>query len=139
MAWIGHGARALLARRALLNGRWRVPWFWGALGWASAVIPAIWLWGFTVDDALIAVRYARHLAQGQGYRFNVGGPSTDGVTPLPWPFVLAPIATTDPGLVLVRAKLLGLAVWSVASCILGIAVGRGEARLAPKLVAMLVL
>ena len=32
------------------------------------------MWGFTVDDALISVRYARHLAAGVGWRFNAGGP-----------------------------------------------------------------
>ena len=59
---------------------------------AAALGLALWMRGFTIDDALISVRYARHLASGVGYRFNAGGPSTDGVTPLPWPFVLAPFA-----------------------------------------------
>src|SRR6185503_7507383 len=47
-----------------------------------AAAPALFLLrGFTVDDALIPARYAAHLAQGLGYRFNAQGPSTDGVTP----------------------------------------------------------
>jgi len=68
---------------------------WSALGAAAALLPALWMWGFTVDDALIAVRYARHLVQGSGWRFNLHGASTDGVTPLPWPLVLAPFARAD--------------------------------------------
>ena len=66
------------------------------------------MWGFTVDDALIAVRYARHLAEGAGWRFNTHGPSTDGVTPLPWPLLLAPLARAEALVVLARAKVLGL-------------------------------
>ena len=63
-----------------------------ALGAACALVPALAMWGFTVDDALIPIRYAHHLAHGVGYRFDAQGPSTDGVTPLPWSFVLAPLA-----------------------------------------------
>src|SRR5580704_10237054 len=77
-----------------------------ALGAACALLPALFVWGFTVDDALIPVRYARHFAEGHGYRFDVGGPSTDGVTPLPWAFLLAPLARSGAPLdVLFRAKL----------------------------------
>ncbi|MDP9152084.1 MAG: hypothetical protein M3O36_19340, partial [Myxococcota bacterium] len=78
-----------------------------------AVAPALWMWNFTVDDALIGVRYARHLAFGLGWRFNVSGPSTDGVTPLPWPLFLAPFARADGLLVLGRAKALGLVAWGM--------------------------
>jgi hypothetical protein len=85
------------------------------------------MWGFTVDDALIAVRYARHLAQGLGWRFNVGGASTDGVTPLPWPLLLAPLARAQPLVVLGRAKLLGLCLWTATGTALGRAVGRAVA------------
>ncbi len=68
---------------------------WPALGALAALVPALWMWGFTVDDALIAIRYARHLNAGIGWRFNAHGPSTDGVTPLPWPALLAPLAWGD--------------------------------------------
>ncbi len=97
---------------------------WSALGAAAALLPALWMWGFTVDDALITVRYARHVAEGAGWRFNLGGPSTDGVTPLPWPLLLAPFARAGALAVLVRAKLLGLVVWVVTGAALGRAVGR---------------
>jgi hypothetical protein len=81
------------------------------------------MWGFTVDDALIPVRYARHLVTGFGWRFDASGPSTDGVTPLPWPLLLAPIAGADALVVLCRAKVTGFIVWSVAGIALGAAVG----------------
>jgi len=97
---------------------------WSALGAAAALLPALWMWGFTVDDALIAVRYARHLIQGSGWRFNVHGASTDGVTPLPWPLILAPFARADALVVLGRAKLLGLVAWVATGTALGRAVGR---------------
>jgi hypothetical protein len=84
----------------------------------------MWMWGFTVDDALIAVRYARHVAAGVGWRFNVGGPSTDGVTPLPWPLLLAPLASgADALTVLARAKTAGLLAWAGAGAALGWAAG----------------
>jgi len=81
------------------------------------------MWGFTVDDALIAVRYARHVSEGVGWRFNAHGPSTDGVTPLPWPLLLAPFARAEALVVLGRAKLLGLIVWVATGAALGRAVG----------------
>src|SRR5579859_7590704 len=97
---------------------------WAVVGALSAALPAAWMWGFTVDDALISVRYAQHLALGLGWRFNAGGPSTDGVTPLPWPLVLAPLAYGNGWDVLVRAKTLGFA----AHVATGILVGRIAAR-----------
>jgi hypothetical protein len=84
------------------------------------------MWGFTVDDALISVRYARHLAAGLGWRFDAGGPSTDGVTPLPWPLLLLPLARGEPLLVLAHAKALGLLAWGAAGAGLGDAFGRVE-------------
>src|SRR5262249_46499936 len=80
--------RAGIGQRAVVVHRLA----WPAAGAALALASAAWMWGFTVDDALIPVRYARHLAAGQGWRFNLGGPATDGVTPLPWPLLLAPFA-----------------------------------------------
>jgi hypothetical protein len=107
---------------------------WSALAALAALVPALWMWGFTVDDALIAVRYARHVAQGAGWRFNAHGPSTDGVTPLPWPLLLAPFARTNALAVLLRARMLGLVVWVLTATALGRAVGRvaapGWARIA---------
>jgi|HubBroStandDraft_1064217.scaffolds.fasta_scaffold02525_10 hypothetical protein len=120
MQSFGHHGSPLLAGR--------VRWAWTAAGLLVALGPALWMWGFTVDDALISVRYAHHVATGQGWRFDAGGPSTDGVTPLPWPLVLAPLARTGDALaVLGRAKLLGLASWMFTGAVLGDAVGRERA------------
>lgn len=78
------------------------------------------MWGFTVDDALIAVRYAHDVATGVGYRFDPQGPSTDGVTPLPWTFLLVPFARADDALAtLFSAKLVGVVAWGVAGAQLG--------------------
>jgi hypothetical protein len=131
LAVIGQADAALVAApRAMANDA-----LWGALGMASALGLALWMRGFTIDDALISVRYARHLADGEGYRFNLGGPVTDGVTPLPWAFVLVPFAHAPPLVVLARAKLFGLAVWLAAAGAWGVAVGRASARAGVKLAA----
>jgi hypothetical protein len=82
------------------------------------------LWAFTVDDALIAVRYAHNLSHGFGWRFNAHGPSTDGVTSLAWPLVLASFARGDSLAVLERAKALGLLVCGITGAGLGVAIGR---------------
>jgi len=97
---------------------------WGAMGALAAAIPALWMWGFTVDDALISVRYARHIASGVGWRFNSHGTSTDGVTPLPWPVLLAPFARTGALTVLGRAKAVGLCAWVTTGAALGRSIGR---------------
>lgn len=101
----------------------------GALG---ALIPALFMWGFTVDDALIPLRYAHHLATGGGYRFNLHGASTDGVTPLPWVPLLVPLAGGSDLLVgLVRVKILGVLAWVIAATSLGHALAKragGERR-----------
>src|SRR5271155_2670734 len=105
MPWIGLRARWLIA------------------GAAAALIPALFMWGFTVDDALISVRYARHLLGGVGWRFDAAGAASDGVTPLPWPLVLAPLAEGSALEVLARAKALGLVAWTATGAALGWAMG----------------
>lgn len=99
-----------------------------ALGVALALGPALALFGFTVDDALIPARYASHLAQGLGYRFNADGPVTDGVTALGWAPLLAPLAFGGPLAALRAAKVLGLVAWVAASGLLAIAVDRVSDR-----------
>ena len=138
MAWIGQGLRALIATPRDDAGR-VPPWAWGVMAALAALVPALWMWGFTVDDALISVRYARHLADGAGYRFNASGPSTDGVTPLPWAFVLAPFAHAGALVVLGRAKALGIVVWTLTASAWGIYVGRARAPWWAKGVCMLAL
>lgn len=114
-----------------------MPWIGHRAGWLVtgalvALVPALWMWGFTVDDALISVRYARHVLHGVGWRFDAMGPATDGVTPLPWPAVLAPLAWGGALGVLARAKLVGLVAWTAAAAGLGSAVGRLEGEAAAR-------
>jgi hypothetical protein len=105
-----------------------------------ALAPAVYLWDFTVDDALISVRYAQHVAAGIGWRFNVGGPATDGVTPLPWPVILAPFARTSDALaVLFRAKCISFAAWAAVACVMAAVVARRAAPVWTKLVVGLAL
>ncbi|MGK3983233.1 hypothetical protein WME99_09350 [Sorangium sp. So ce136] len=98
------------------------------VGALSALLPALALSGFTVDDALITARYAHHLARGLGYRFNADGPVTDGVTPLGWAFVLAPFASGGPLAALAAAKALGVVAWTLAAGALALAVDRTSGR-----------
>ena len=126
MARIGHRVPSLIARvEALANDALPARRLVGAaVGALAALVPALWMWGYTVDDALIAIRYARHLAMGVGYRFNADGASTDGVTPLAWPFLLASFAKADPLTVLVRAQVLGLVAHVGACAAAGAALAR---------------
>lgn len=94
------------------------------LGATAAFLPALALRGFTVDDALIAARYGAHLAAGYGYRFNASGAITDGVTPLGFPFLLAPFAARGPLAALAAAKVMGAAAWILAASLLGVAIAR---------------
>ena len=101
-----------------------------ALGALAALGPALLLRGFTVDDALIPARYAAHLARGLGYRFNAAGPVTDGVTPLGFPYLLAPFAREGPLAALAAAKTIGMVAWTLGAAVLGLAIARlGGTRL----------
>ncbi len=106
---------------------------------AAVAIP-LWMRGFEVDDALISIRYARHVAEGVGYRFNAHGPVTDGVTPLPWPYLVAPLARgVDPLEALDRVKLASLVVWLAAVAAWGSAVWRARAPAFAKVAAIALL
>ncbi len=89
------------------------------IGAILAGLLAFSFFGFTIDDALIPVRYARHLASGDGYRFNISGAVTDGVTPLPYAFLLAAFAKSSAPVVLLRAKLLGVAAYIITGAVVG--------------------
>jgi len=60
-----------------------------------AIVPFAWLtWRFNwvVDDAFISFRYARHLAEGHGLRFNVGeAPPVEGYSNFLWVLLLTPV------------------------------------------------
>jgi hypothetical protein len=102
----------------------KTAWFGFALGVLAALPAFLYLRGFTVDDALIPARYAANIAHGWGYRFNAGGPSTDGVTPLGFPYLLAPFASHGPIGALGAARVMGAVAWMAAATALGGAVGR---------------
>ncbi|MDI1447736.1 hypothetical protein [Polyangium sp. 6x1] len=96
------------------------------LGAALALVPALFLYGFTVDDALIPARYATHVARGLGYRWNAHGPITDAVTPLGFPYLLAPFAAHGPLDALAAAKALGLLAWTAAAALLAVTMDRAS-------------
>lgn len=101
----------------------------GALASAVAVLlPLVFLWGFTVDDALISARVATNIAHGLGHRFNRGGPVVDAVTPLGWAYVLAPFARDGPLAALAFAKCFGALCWVAASAWLGGTTAREHGR-----------
>ncbi len=94
---------------------------------AAALLSMLWLFGFTVDDALISARVAHQLASGHGYRFNPGGPIVDAVTPLGWAPLLAPFARSGVWPALEAARVIGLLAWLTAASWLGVrlaAIGR---------------
>lgn len=93
------------------------------------VLPACaWLWGFTVDDALITARVAAHLAAGWGPRFNPHGPAADAVTPFGYAQLLALFGRSDVVQTFLLAKWLGLAAWLSAAALLGSLVARVGVR-----------
>lgn len=97
-----------------------------ACGALAAILPALVLWGFTVDDALIPARYAAHLAAGKGYVFNAGRAVTDGVTPLGFPYLLAPFASGGVLHALAFARMLGALAWFVGAALVGALVWKVE-------------
>ncbi len=101
-----------------------------------ALLPLLWIRGFTVDDALISARVAAHLRAGLGYRFNATGPAVDAVTPLGWAYVLAPFAAGGPLAALAAARWIGALAWLAAAFWLGFAVAKLQGsvfRLSPLL------
>ena len=98
------------------------------LGVGAALPVTIWLWGFTVDDALISARLAAHLAQGLGYRFNPHGPVVDAVTPLGYAPLLAALGRGDTWSTFLVAKWLGLGAWLLAAGTLGGLIARAGER-----------
>jgi len=96
------------------------------VGVGCALPAALYLWSFMVDDALISARYAANLAAGHGYRFNPGGPATDGVTPLGWAVLLAPFARGGALAAFGAAKVIGLTSWLCGAALVALAVDRLE-------------
>lgn len=66
-----------------------------------------YVWKFTVDDAFISFRYAKHLAEGYGLVWNIGEYSVEGYTNFLWVVIMAFIhlIKLDPAL---SAKIIGI-------------------------------
>lgn len=93
---------------------------WGpGLGVLVALPGCAWLWGYTVDDALITARVAVHLLDGVGPRFNAHGPAADAVTPLGYAHLLATFGRPDVLQTFLFAKWFGLGAWLLAAGLLG--------------------
>jgi hypothetical protein len=75
-----------------MNGGHRERWFWCAtvLAAAAAALHA-WFLRWTCDDAYISFRYAQHLVEGHGLRFNLDPqePPVEGYTNFAWTLWLA--------------------------------------------------
>ena len=103
----GHPKPTLLARAIALAGL------------AAGITSALVFWGYCVDDALIPVTYAQHLAHGDGYVMSVGAAPSDGVTPLPFAFLLVPlVAGAGAWDGLLRAKALTVLVHGVVALLI---------------------
>ncbi|HET7543971.1 MAG TPA: hypothetical protein VFK05_29070 [Polyangiaceae bacterium] len=99
-----------------------------------AVPASAWLWGYTVDDALITARVATHLVRGLGPRFNAHGPWADAVTPLGYAQLLSLFGRADVLRTFVVAKWFGLTAWLLAAALLGrfvASVGQRALRFTP--------
>lgn len=99
-----------------------------ALGALAAAPLCAWLWGFTVDDALITARISTQIFRGIGHRFNAGGPVVDAVTPLGLPYLLAPFSRGDVLLMMHFAKWVGVLAWLASASWLGSRIARDEGR-----------
>lgn len=83
--------------------------FSAQFGAILAGIGALSMWGFTVDDAFIPLRYAAQLRAFGTYRLSEGSATSDGVTPLPLALLLLPFGSVDPLRALVLWKATSLA------------------------------
>lgn len=93
---------------------------WVLLPPALYVINCLWHWPFFMDDAFIFLRYAQHIAAGQGYGFNAHQP-IEGTTSLLWTLLAAgwtAVGRTGP----LTLKLMGVAAGAV--CVIGVTVCR---------------
>jgi hypothetical protein len=78
-------------------------------------LAALVLWHFVTDDALISVRYARLLADGDGLRFNPGEAPVEGYSNFLWLLLAAAALRLGlPALFLLRATALVAALFVVA-------------------------
>lgn len=96
---------------------WQVAVIVGATGlaalWGTYVERSVTAPGFPLDDTWIHLQFARNVAEGHGFSFNPGVPSSGSTAPL-WTLLLAvPLALGVPPIA--AAKLLGLALVAVTA------------------------
>jgi hypothetical protein len=89
----------------------------GLLGTTVALIFAAGARGLIDDDAYIFLRYAQHLAAGDGLSFNSGEPSI-GVTSILWVLVLASVRWLTGADVMVLAQILGACAFGVGLAVM---------------------
>jgi len=71
---------------------WKDPFVIGvSISLGIFLAQAIWLWQFSIDDAAISWRYATHLAEGLGLRWNQVGAPVEGYSNFLWVILLAGI------------------------------------------------
>ena len=80
-------ATALIRPRRVNWGTFLRPEFLVPL--AVYLAQAVWLLDFSIDDASISFRYAKHLADGLGLRWNPTGPPVEGYSNFLWVILLA--------------------------------------------------
>lgn len=97
------------------------------LGALAALVPLVLAWGFTVDDAWITARVARHISMGLGSRFNVDGPVVDAVTPLGFAHLLSPFAGSALS-AFTFARVLGALAWIGTGAFVGLRIGKLEGK-----------
>jgi hypothetical protein len=83
---------------------------------AIALLLGIALHPLAVDDAFITYRYARHLAAGQGFTYNVGRPVLSTTAPL-YALILAAGALAWPDLPALANGLSAVALWAAATLV----------------------
>jgi hypothetical protein len=88
-SFAGMSALAETAVRETLSQWWRRP---EVRVQALLLLPCVWVlaasaasfWEQVIDDAFITFRFARNVAEGHGFVFDVGGPAVEGFTNFSW-------------------------------------------------------
>jgi len=110
--------------------RRRIGWMAGAAGALALLLLAAPL-AWNCDDAFIAFRYSRHLAEGNGLRFNLGvEPPVEGYTQLGWVLMVAAIEWLKLDVVLATRTLeiaSGLVLVALVARIAAVRLGLGRA------------
>ena len=81
-----HGLQLfVLLLSVLLSG-----WYWQAARSISIKVGGDWYPTFSIDDVYITLRYAKHLATGQGLVWNLSDPPLEGFSSFAWTILITP-------------------------------------------------